>query len=243
MQGGCKLLFMGPDSPPRGPGYEALWIPLIAIEPVEGSSLKLLDLLRPGDVVVFTSPRAPRILALDAIKHGVYDKLARIVRDSVVGVVGPSTLRSLYSYLGKPRMLVMPRGGYTVRALASTLASLGLERVVVARAAIASPILGEVLSSSDVEIVKVTVYRNKPLSGNAGVAAGLIRDGVVDYALFTSPMQARLVSPRIGKPRAGLAAIGPETGKVLEEHGLQYLMPREYTLESLVSASISRCNR
>ncbi|MEB3862343.1 MAG: uroporphyrinogen-III synthase [Desulfurococcales archaeon] len=243
MQGGCRLLFMGPDSPPRGPGYEAVWIPLIAVEPVEGSSRELLSQAGPGDVIVFTSPRAPRILALDAVKLGIYNDIVELVRRSTVGVVGPSTLKSLNSHLGKPRSIVMPPSGYTVRALASTLASMNPGRVVAARASRASPILREVLASGGVELVEVTVYRNEPLPGNAAVAASLIAGGTVDYALFTSPMQATLVAPKLHEPKARLAAIGPETGRVLEAHGLRYAMPREYTLESLISATTSRCNR
>ncbi len=243
MQGGCRLLFMGPDNPPRGPGYEAVWIPLIAVEPVEGSSRELLSQAGPGDVIVFTSPRAPRILALDAVKQGIYADIAELVRRSTVGVVGPSTLKSLHAHLGKPRSIVMPPNGYTVRALASTLVGMKPDRVVAARASRASPILGEVLASSGVELVEVAVYRNEPLLGNAAVTASLIASGSVDYALFTSPMQATLVAPRLHGLKTRLAAIGPETGRVLDAHGLRYFMPKEYTIKSLISAAMSRCNR
>lgn len=240
MGGGCRLLFMGPDAPRAGGGFEPVWIPLISVEPVWGSSARLLSSLGEGSVIVFTSPRGPRLLAMDAIASRAYDRVAEAIRGSTVAVVGPSTLQAVRTYLGEPARTIMPRV-YTVRWLAEELARLRPRRAISLRASNSSPALGEVLGREGIPLSEVVVYRNEPLHGNAPVAAGLIEDGRVDYALFTSPLQARLVAPLLSSPRAGVLAIGPETGRMLSEYGVSYGAPATPNMGSLVSLALERC--
>lgn len=237
----CRIVYMGPEPPPDTSRASILWIPLIRIEPVKGASRHLASV--DAEVLVFTSPRAPRIMALDAIEHGVYDRVRRVIEGSQVAVVGPSTRDSLLTYLGRPRKLLMPER-YTVEDLARLLAGLKPSSIAAFRAEKASSSLHRILAEYRVGIREVKVYRNRPLTSNTLLVKAVVDRGLASIILYTSPMQVDMVAPLLEGLR-GLVhiAIGPATSAKLSKNNIPHTTPEESTLNSLFQAASRICQR
>ncbi len=235
----CRVVYMGPEPPPSTAGVTTLWIPLIRIEPLKEASRHLASV--DAEVLVFTSPRAPRIIALDAIEHGIYDRVRKTVEESRVAVVGPSTRDSLLAYLGKPRQLLMP-DRYTIEDLARLLVELKPTSVATFRAENASPSLHRVLSWSGVRIHEVKVYRNQPIVHNKLIVKAVVDKGLASMILYTSPMQVDLVAPLLGRLQ-GLVhiAIGPATSARLSKNSISHITSKESTLSSLFQTASRVC--
>jgi len=246
----CRIVYTGPEPPPRPrEGAAAAWLPLVSVEPVEGASLELLAAApREGEtLLVFTSPRAPRLLALDALRHGVYGEVRGLAEASDFAAVGPATMGEAEALLGAPRSRVLPEY-WSVESLARALR--GLPRryatAVVLRASNPSPSYGallEALAGLARRRVEVTVYRNTVLEGNAALLAGADRAGLVDVVAVSSPLQARALAAALrGPPRARLAAIGRATRRALEGLGFTVAAePRRPGVAALLEAAAGLC--
>ena len=242
MRGGCRILFTGPDPPPNaglGEGVEVRWLPLIALEPVAGCSLRLLEALEPGGLVVVTSPRTPRFLILDAIARGVLGEVLRAFRGATVTVVGERTSWEVRRFLGADRVIVAP--GQTVESLASTLAGMDARSPVLLRASTPSPSyerLREVLRGAR----EVVVYHNRVIQGNARLLGEAARRGLVDVVALSSPLQAKALkySGSLGEVR--VAAIGPPTARAVEEVlGIRPIVAEKPSIELLLSVASNAC--
>jgi uroporphyrinogen-III synthase len=241
-----------PEPPPSAGGPQHVWIPLIRLEPVQGSSKAFLDALESSGgrvAVVATSPRSPRILALDAAALGLYCRLLEAVRSrSAVGVAsGPSTAGALKRYLGVADVIEPPEPG--VEGAARILSSLQpLDAAIVLRASEPSRsyrALIEAAVKAAERVYEVTVYVNLPLEANAEAAAALALQGLVDVVALSSPLQASLLAERLGgEPRAAVAAIGRPTAEEAERRGLRVdaVAPRP-GMRELVETAVSLCRR
>ncbi len=246
----CRIAYTGPEPPPRELRERVYWVPLLTVEPVKGASRELLKARHRGGpkLIVVTSPRTPRFLALDAIEHGVYQELRKLVEESVVAAVGPFTLREAERLLGAPNKKIVP-GYWSVESLAGELLDRG-ERYSIAlvlRASSPSPSykkLMEALGSIAGAVEEVIVYRNTPLRSNAELLAGMIREGLVDVIAVSSPLQARLLAEALHgeQPRAGLAVIGRATRRAVEEAGLKAgVEAQEPSVAALMEAASLLC--
>ena len=247
----CRIAYTGPEPPPmQPPGARVYWVPLVSVEPVRGASVELLREAPSGGgaLLVVTSPRAPRLLALDALEHGVYEAVRGLVESSAVAAVGPSTLGEAERLLGRPGEAVVPEY-WSVEALAEALEASGRRypKAIVLRAARPSPSyprLLEALRAVAGGLAEVLVYRNPVLRGNAELLAGAVEAGLVDVVALSSPSQARALAEALGggRPRARIAVIGRATRRALEALGLKAeAEPPRPGLGALLEAAARLC--
>ncbi len=242
MRGGCRILFTGPDPPPKdsqGEGVEVGWLPLISIEPVGGSSLKLLEALEPGGLVVVTSPRTPRFLVLDALAQGVLGEVLRAFRYVTVAVVGERTGGEVRRLLGAEKLIVASGG--TVESLASTLAGMNVEHSIILRASTPSQSyerLREVVRGAR----EVVVYRNRALDANARLLGETARRGLVDVVALSSPLQARALKHSGGLGGVRIVAIGPPTARAVEEVlGVKPIVAERPSIQLRLAEAVGAC--
>ena len=241
----CRILVMGPE-PPKfvDPRAELLWVPVIRVERVDGSSLKVLSLLEKADAIAFTSPRGPRILKEDSEIHSVYEALRSSLEGKVKAVVGPETGRALYESFGLYWNL-MP-GEYRGGSLGLELARSGIRRVVIARSRRGERELLDVLRRGSVEFYDIPVYDVHVDAGRARAAASIIREGRVDVVAFTSSSIALAVCSILGGLEGGLhvVSIGPTTARVIRrECGVEPEVPERFNYEYLIKKALSLCRR
>ena len=205
-------------------------IPVIDVEPVPGAAEKVEKELEKSDWIVFTSPRAPRLLA------SLFEKLRRLQtqRRIRVAAVGPKTRQVLEQY--GVRVDYVPKE-YRGAVLAEELASLYPRRVLLPRSEKAVPDLVRGLERHGIKAVEIPLYRVVVLDRMASAAARIA--DMFDYVVFTSPSIAEAFTrhyPSPGDPNFKPIAIGPTTAKKLKELGYpEALYPSEYTLDGMAS--------
>ncbi len=225
-----RILVLGPDLP-KTSDVDIVWVPIIRIKPRESSSMAVLDRLESGyRVIAFTSPRAPAILALDALKYGVFERLRDAVKQSLVAVVGPETGRSVYAHFGV-RHDIMP-SRYTSSSLALELVNRGVNNVLLARSSKGLKSINEILSSHGVLYEEIHVYDELLDFSNISKVVELVENRGVDAVLLSSPLIAdafcRHVRGYIGNVR--LYSIGPSTAEVARRIcGVDTNYPEKYT--------------
>lgn len=227
----CRALLAGPDPPPPRLGpCKTVWIPVYRAVPIAGSAAQALSKIESAEVVVFTSPRAPRFLAFDANSHGLAWRLRALLRGTVVGAVGPATAASVKHSLDVEASIV-PRI-QTGSGLAYELANRGYRRVAWVRGYPAGRGLRDGLMRARVDLAETIVYALLP-TGLEGLAVQVLKDGAAEYLVATSPSIARLISKRLGTEnmRARIVAIGPTTARALTSKGMRVdCVPEHYDL-------------
>ncbi len=242
----CTILSLGPDPPPlhlvAGKASIA-WAPIIRVEPVPQCSTRLLGFLSICDWVVFTSPRGPRLLYMDAVGRGVEEELRKALARRRVAVVGPSTASSLEEFFGIEPSLV-PRE-YSGAALGEELVAHRPRCVVLARSRRGVKDLPRVLARNRIPFQEIPVYDEKPNIKAIPFLPELASRAKV--VLLTSPFIAELYCKYIepaAKPQPVVVSIGPSTlsvavkkcsGRVLEE------LPPEYTYREAISLALRTC--
>jgi uroporphyrinogen III methyltransferase/synthase len=114
--------------------------------------------------------------------------------------------------------------------------------VLLPRADIAPPDLGDGLAALGAEVRSVVAYRTVPAEGLAVEARRVLADGAVDTACFTSSSTVRnLVEALEGDASLlaplTVACIGPVTAATARELGVRVdVMAREHTVPGLVAA-------
>ncbi len=235
---GCRVLYTGPEPPPQA--FQVHWLPLITLEPVKGASLEFLKAYRPGALVVVTSPRAPRLLILDAAEHRVACEVIDAFRSAVVAAVGRRTESEARRLLGAGRSFHAP--GQTVESLAEALRGWSGPAVVL-RASNPSPSyerLLEALGSAS----EVVVYKNIVLRGNSLLAAELAAEGIVDVVALSSPLQAHAMAEGLSgrRPASRIAVIGPSTAEAARRAlGVEPVEAREPSVRALLEAAVEAC--
>jgi uroporphyrinogen-III synthase len=235
---------MGPDPPPAVPGgVDVVWIPVVSVSPIDGASLEVLSRLAGAESIAFTSPRGPRVLREDSIRHSVYDRVRSLMASRRRAVIGPETGRSLYESFGLP-WDIMPTS-YRGEALAVEIARLGLASVVIARSRVGEKGIVRVLERSGIAFYDVPIYEVVVDKSRVLEAARAIESGEVGVAAFTSSSIARAVCGELGgrRPAAVLAAIGSTTARAVRDLcGVEPLIPENSSYYHLVKKAVEFCS-
>jgi uroporphyrinogen III methyltransferase / synthase len=223
----------------RALGGEPVEAPVLTIEPGERPALRaaVADLATGGfRLVCLTSPNG-----VDAVAAALADldldarALAGVER---IACVGRGTAARLWARCRVRPDLVPPTA--TTEALGRAVPP-GHGRALLPRAAIASPILPELLAAKGYEPVEVIAYRTgRPDRLADAVVAGL-RDGSIDLLAVASPSTARNLVALAGRDGwvGRLVSIGPVTTAACEELGVAVAAEADpHDLDGLVAALV-----
>jgi len=189
--------------------------------------------------IVFTSNNAVRAVWTKCEEYGLD---ARAFAGLKIATTGEGTVEELAKYGIKPDL-----------ALDDSLATVDLleefpnydqlldpiNRVFLPRADIATETLSAGLVELGWEVDDVTAYRTVRAAPPVAEIRDSIKSGGFDAVLFTSSSTVRNLVGIAGKPHPAtvVAAIGPQTVKTCEEHGLTVeVLASEATIESLAEA-------
>lgn len=241
--GGARILLVRPRErigrtarELRALGADVLEAPTIRIEKIENNTRlhRALDEIADFRWLVFTSPAGVRIF---------FEELAGRRQDlrSLCGlriaVIGSGTGRELEQHgLYADLMPEVYDGAHLGRALAAACSP--EERILIARSEIGGRELTDILSAAGMTRVEDiptyrTVYEKNPLPD---IRAEL-REGRIDYALFTSASTVRgFAAAAEGNNFAGLRAvcIGRQTAEAAEALGMEVYVSAEATIDSLI---------
>ncbi|HUO74245.1 MAG TPA: uroporphyrinogen-III C-methyltransferase [Solirubrobacteraceae bacterium] len=192
-------------------GAEVIEAPAIKIVPLDGPPP---DLER-YDLVILTSPNGAHLL-FDRLLRAGCD--ARGFAVSRVAAIGPGTAAALADH-GIIADIVPER--YVAEGLVEALATVSVERVLIARAAEARDVLVDALRARGAEVHTLALYNTVAESLTEAELAAV---GEADYVTFTSSSTVRFFLDAARErlsPHARLVSIGPVTSMALRERGLE----------------------
>jgi len=197
----------------RGLGATVIEAPAIRIVPLELEAPLSVD---GYDLVCVTSPNGARLL-FSSLEAAGSD--ARALAGARVAAIGPGTAAALRE--GGVIADIVPER-FVAEGLIEALASVPVERALIARAAEARDVLPEALRARGATVDVVALYETvaEPLAPEQ-LAAALS----ADYVTFTSSSTVRFwyeaVGERVAEVRARVVSIGPVTSAALRERGLE----------------------
>jgi len=166
---------------------------------------------------------------------------ARALAPCQVAAIGPATAAALVRH-GVHADRVPPE--YVAEAVAEALGPVAGQRVLLARADIARPVLAQRLREAGAQVDDVVAYRTVAPAGLAERLPELL--ATVEIVTFTSSSTVRhlleALSPQARRAleRKAIACIGPITAKTARESGLRPAVVAEtYTIEGLVKALVA----
>jgi hydroxymethylbilane synthase len=227
-------------------GAEPVPYPTIAYAPPEAPELldaALRELLGGGyHWLVLTSATGVRAVA-ERLRHLNGGDVPTLPATLQVGVVGPTTAAVCAELLGAQPAVVPDT--FVAEELAAALGQLSDQRVLLAQANLARPVLAEQLRKGGAQVDAVTAYRTMPASGGADVPA-LLAAGNIHAITFTSSSTVRNFVQRVGPEalnharRTVIACIGPVTAEAAREEGLEpTLVAEPSTVEGLLDALVA----
>lgn len=173
--------------------------------------------------VAFTSVNAVKAVRE---KFEAYGLDARAFSGLKVAAVGKVTARALRDWGIEPDLV--PTGEQSAAGLAAEWPPYDdvldpINRVLLPRADIATETLSTGLSDLGWEVEDVTAYRTVRAAPPPAPTRSAIKTGKFDAVVFTSSSTVRNLVGIAGKPhpQTVIAAIGPQTARTCEEHGLQ----------------------
>jgi uroporphyrinogen-III synthase len=160
-----------------------------------------------------------------------------------LAVVGQATAAACADMLGVQPAVVPDK--FVAEALAEALRSVQGQRVLLAQAELARPVLRERLQQAGAQVDAVVAYRTVPATGGTDLPA-MLAAGQIDAITFTSSSTVNFFVQRIGPAaleqarRAVIACIGPIAAQTAEEVGLPPAVVAEpSTVEGLVAALVA----
>jgi uroporphyrinogen III methyltransferase/synthase len=173
--------------------------------------------------VAFTSANAVKAVREKFEEYGLD---ARAMAGLKVAAVGDATANALIAFGVKPELV--PSGEQSSAGLLAEWQPYDAEvdpidRVFLPRADIATEALVAGLQDIGWEVDDITAYRTVRAAPPPAETREAIKTGGFDAVLFTSSSTVRNLVGIAGKPHACtvVAAIGPQTAKACEEHGLR----------------------
>lgn len=159
-----------------------------------------------------------------------------------VAAVGPTTTAACGELLGV-QPAVVP-GKFVAEALAEALGDMQGQRVLLANADIARPVLHERLQAAGALVDRVVAYHTVPASGGVDLPP-LLAEGAIDAITFTSGSTVRYFVRRVGPEaleharQTVIACIGPIAADAARAAGLPpTIVASTYTEEGLVVALV-----
>lgn len=223
----------------------------IAIEPPDSwqDADAAINKLGTFDWVVFTS-----INAIHAFFRRLFDKGfdARLMNGCKIAAVGKVTSDCLLQY-GLQADLLPEK--FTGEGLVEALVEEGMagKNVLVPRALEARKVLEDGLAQAGAQVTIAPVYQNLPPVTEGAELRKEIEAGEIDMVTFTSSstvhnfvaMMACNDNQELVELLDGVtvAAIGPITGKTVEEYGLKVdVQPETYTIAAMVDAIVAHAS-
>ncbi|MGC9210311.1 MAG: uroporphyrinogen-III synthase [Acidilobus sp.] len=217
MEGGCRVLYLGPELPPELIDLRGLtWARAVTIIPLEDGLSLAADLItsRAYDCVAFASPRGPGLLR-------------RFMNEWPPGVkplcVGSGTSRAFSIAFGRP--CETPRE-FSTRGLAELAISEGCRSLLTLRSEQGDHEL-EDIASRRMNVRRVDIYAERPVELNV--------EGRFDVLIASSPLIARIACAKL-KGQVGLViAMGVKTERALRETcpDVKVLAPHEHSFKAV----------
>lgn len=244
----------------RRAGAEVLEMPAIETVPIEPNpafDLCVEELEGGGkrpDWIIFTSPSGVRIF-MERLLSG---RDIRVLAGVKIAVIGEGSAKKLRTYGIRADFMPSVYDGETLgRELARKIRQAAVKgdlqkpaeadppvRILIPRAAIGNPELTEELQKAgNVEISDIAIYETRYVSPELIDVRTQIRNGEIDYAVFTSASTVRGFSAVMkDTDLSGVMAvcIGRQTRAAAEAQGMETRMAEKATLGALVEA-VMRC--
>ena len=244
----------------RRAGAEVLEMPAIETVPIEPNPAldRKMAELRAGDKrpdwIIFTSPSGVRIF----MERLLSEQDIRVLAGIKIAVIGEGSAKKLRTYGIRADFMPSVYDGETLgRELARKIRQAAVKgnlqkpaeadppvRILIPRAAIGNPELTEELQKAgNVEISDIAIYETRYVSPELIDVRTQIRNGEIDYAVFTSASTVRGFSAVMkDTDLSGVMAvcIGRQTRAAAEARGMETRMAEKATLGALVEA-VMRC--
>jgi len=220
----------------RNAGFEAIFFPVIEIQPVEENSAleRAFGHLHCYEWIVFTSVNAVQV---------VFDKFPQSLtadgRKLRFAAIGPKTAEALKARGVMPDFVPEK---YVAEAILPGLGDLKDKWVLLPRAEIARKALPEAILQAGGIAHEIPVYKTLPAQPSPEALAAL--KAGVDWITFTSPSTVRNFVELLGQQgmdpfrlegNPKFACIGPITERAAQEEGFHVdLVAEQYTTEGLV---------
>lgn len=160
-----------------------------------------------------------------------------------LAAVGPTTTTACHELLGIQPAIVPKK--FVAEALAEAMGNMQGQRILLANADIARPVLQERLQEAGAQVDRYIAYQTVPATGGVDVP-GLLQQNAIDAITFTSGSTVRYFVERIGTEALQLArqkviaCIGPIAADGAREVGLPpTVVAQTYTEEGLVEALLN----
>ena len=246
----------------RRAGAEVLEMPAIETVPIEPNPAldRKMAELRAGDKrpdwIIFTSPSGVRIF----MERLLSEQDIRVLAGIKIAVIGEGSAKKLRTYGIRADFMPSVYDGETLGrelARAAKIRQAAVKgnlqkpaeadppvRILIPRAAIGNPELTEELQKAgNVEISDIAIYETRYVSPELIDVRTQIRNGEIDYAVFTSASTVRGFSAVMkDTDLSGVMAvcIGRQTRAAAEARGMETRMAEKATLGALVEA-VMRC--
>ncbi len=240
----CKVLNLG-FRQLNLKGIPSLWVPLIEIKPIKGSSLKALKYINKCNYVVFTSPRGPQILLKDAEINGVKEELKRSLLGKRAVAVGPETKSSVKRVFGIKEVLVP--SSYTTLSLGSLLSKLNdVECALFLRSLKGTKEVYEILRLRGIRFVEVAIYDEIVKTDSLIRVRDLIPE--FNVIVVTSSLIAKALCKIAHEEELRgykVFAIGPKTYASLRDcsgfRQSKIVVPQEFTYNAIKDMILRTC--
>jgi uroporphyrinogen-III synthase len=244
----CKTLILSPDDSiarDLEDVVEVVWVPIVRLSVIQGSSLRLLESMKLCSNVAFTSPRAVRALLEDAKAHGVLGELLSSLSRAFIAVIGSKTGEEVLKQLGRPPDYIASRH-YSGSMLLELIEKRNVKCLVTPRSSEGIRELNTLAEVLGVTLIDISVYKPEPLTEGVRRARELIAGGLVDVVVLSSPMIARLLCESIAGvvyTNVRFIAMGETTYKSIPNHCIEptNIMVGDGSVETLKAIIKSMC--
>jgi uroporphyrinogen III methyltransferase/synthase len=227
-------------------GAESIEAPMIRMAPPEDPDPLLRAASNPDafDWIIFTSANA-----VDAFMTALLDgeRDVRALKGPRICTSGTATADKLATYAIKADLIPREFRADAVVASLLALGSMTGVRVLLPRADIGREVIAEQLREAGAEVTEVIAYRtileDAQREGDPDIY-GMLLDGRIDVATFTSPSAIRNFAKIYGADQVAdllkntvVATIGPVTADAARQLGIPVtIQPKTYTVPALVDA-------
>jgi len=244
----CKTLILSPDSSLATDLHditEIIWIPIIRLNSIQGSSLKFLESAKRCNNIAFTSPRAVKALIDDAMRHSVLEELMIILRKAFIAVIASKTGEEVLRQVGRPPDYVATKH-YSKNMFLELIERFKINCLIIPRSSESSKEINYMAERLGVNLIDIEVYRPEPLIKEIERASEIIRKGSIDIIIFSSTMIAKLICESLSDTypiKTKVIAMGETTFQNVPKHCIEpsALVVGDGSVETLKSIITNLC--